>query len=606
MDLEKRYSRLPDRLYSNFGEMFRAICSEFRDLPAMRIRLADGAPYTVWTYAGMRDECLAVARFLASRGLGQGDRVAIIGENRPEWCFAYLAAVISGFVVVPVDATIDAQGLTGILEASRAKALFHSNAMASKVAEAIKKRPVKVIVEFAAPADPPADARELVPALSGAVSWADALAGEPAGAAAAEDGLPAASDIDGNTAAVIIYTSGTTGLAKGIVLSHRGIIANINASIQSLNVGSDDVFIAVLPLHHTYAATCTFLAPLEAGGSLTFVEKIVPSVILRHVRESGVTLLIGVPLLFDKIKQGIRSEIDKLHGPAALFVKSMSGLSSLFLKFLHLPAGRVLLGFLRAKAGIGSVRLGVAGGGPLALDTAEFFETLGFNLVQGYGMSENGPLIAVNLPEYKDNRSVGLPVKHTSVRIAEQGSDGVGEIQVRSPSLMLGYLDAPEATAVVMTADGWLRTGDLGYVDGRGFIFITGRSKNIIVTEGGKNVYPEEIELRFEGSRWIKEVLVLGRKVGGLKTGEHVIAVCVPDWDRIDAGRDGQDRAAFAADRVREEIRAINRTLPPFMKIVDHVIRDDEFEKTSTRKIRRFLYAGYAETRPAGLREAGR
>ena len=171
---------------------------------------------------------------------------------------------------------------------------------------------------------------------------------------------------------------------------------------------------------------------------------------------------------------------------------------------------------------------------------------------------------------------------------------------------MLGYLDAPQATAAVMTADGWLRTGDLGYVDARGFIFITGRSKNIIVTEGGKNVYPEEIELRFEGSRWIKEVLVLGRKVGGQKAGEHVIAVCVPDWDRVDAGRDGQDRAEFTADRVREDIRAVNRTLPPFMKIVDHVIREDEFEKTSTRKIRRFLYACYAEPKSAVPREAGK
>lgn len=606
MDLEKRYSRLPDRLYSDFGEMFRAVCDEYDNLPAMRIRLADGAPYTVWTYAGMRSECLAAARFLAFRGLGQGDRVAVIGENRPEWCFAYLAAVISGLVVVPVDATIDVAGLAGILEVSRTKALFYSNAVASKVAEAVAKRPVGVIVEFGPPACRPADARMHPPALPGAVSWVDALAMAPAGAAGGDDGLPPAGSLDGDAAAVIIYTSGTTGLAKGIALSHRGIIANINAAIQSLNVGSDDIFIAVLPLHHTYAATCTFLAPLEAGGSLTFVEKIVPSVILRHVRESGVTMMIGVPLLFDKIKHGIRSEIDKLRGPAAIFVKSMFGLSAQSLKLLRLPAGRFLLGFMRAKAGIGSVRLGVAGGGPLALDTADFFETLGFNLVQGYGMSENGPLIAVNLPEYKDNRSVGLPVKHTSVRIAEKGSDGVGEIQVKSPSLMLGLLGAPAATAAVMTADGWLRTGDLGYVDSRGFIFITGRSKNIIVTEGGKNVYPEEIELRFEGSRWIKEVLVLGRKVGGLKAGEHVIAVCVPDWDRVDAGRDGQGRAEFAADRVREDIRAVNRTLPPYMKIVDHVIRDDEFEKTSTRKIRRFLYACYAEHKSAVLREAGK
>ena len=325
---------------------------------------------------------------------------------------------------------------------------------------------------------------------------------------------------------------------------------------------------------------------------------------LKHVRESRVTYIIGVPLLFDKIKQGIRAEVERLKGPSAVFVKSMLGLSAFLTKAFRVQAGRILLGFLRTKAGLGSVRLGVAGGGPLAWDTAEFFETLGLNLVQGYGMSENGPLIAVNLPEYKDNRSVGLPVKQTLARIADPGSDGVGEIQVKSPSLMLGYLDAEEATAAVMTGDGWLRTGDLGYIDARGFMFITGRSKNLIVTEGGKNVYPEEIELRFEGSEWIKEVLVLGRKVTGTKAGEQVIAVCVPNWDLVDERRGDAPREAFAHERVRDEVRRVNKSLPSFMKIVDYIVREDEFEKTSTRKIRRFLYAGYGDRGRDDSREA--
>ncbi len=587
MDLEKRYSRLPDRDYPNFRVMFDSICLEYETLPAARIRLEGDASYTEWTYADLRRDSFAAARYLASRGLRAGDRVAVIGENRPEWCFSYIAAVVSGLVVVPVDSSIDASGLAGILGSSRCRALFYSSAMATKVAASLDSSPVPVLVEFVSGA--------AAPALPGAVAWARALAAAPG--AAYDEGLPAPGSIAGDSLAVIIYTSGTTGLAKGIMLSHRGIIANVNAAIQSLNVGPDDIFITVLPLHHTYAATCTFLAALEAGGSMTFVERIVPSVILRHVRESRVTFMIGVPLLFDKIKQGIRSEADRLKGPASWFVRSMFGLSAFCLRTLRVPAGRFLLGFLRRKAGIGTVRLGVAGGGPLAWDTAWFFETLGFNLVQGYGMSENGPLIAVNLPEYKDNRSVGLPVKHTEARIAEPGPDRIGEIQVRSPSLMLGYLDAPEATRAAMTDDGWLRTGDLGYVDERGFVFITGRSKNIIVTEGGKNVYPEEIELKFEGSAWIREVLVLGRKASGGNAGEQVIAVCVPDWDRVDAERGSVGRMDFAAERVREEIRRVNKGLPSFMKIVDSALREDPFEQTSTKKIRRFLYAGYGEAK---------
>jgi long-chain acyl-CoA synthetase len=567
--------------------MFDSICLEYETLPAARVRIESDAPYTEWTYADLRRDSFAAARYLASKGLRPGDRVAVISENRPEWCFSYIATVVSGLVVVPVDSSMDASGLAGILDSSRCSALFFSSAMAPKVAEALRRVPIAVSVEFVQGSAPPV--------FGGSVSWPDALAAAPG--TACDDGLPAPESISGDSLAVIIYTSGTTGIAKGIMLSHSGVIANVNAAIQSLNVGPEDTFIAVLPLHHTYAATCTFLAALEAGGSITFVERIVPSVILRHVRESRVTFMIGVPLLFDKIKQGIRSEIDRLNGPAAWFVRSMLGLSAFSLRTLRLPAGRFLLGFLREKAGLGTVRLGVAGGGPLAWDTAWFFETLGLNLVQGYGMSENGPLIAVNLPEYKDNRSVGLPVKHTEVRIADPGSDGIGEIQVRSPSLMLGYLEAPEATSAALTEDGWLRTGDLGYVDDRGFVFITGRSKNIIVTEGGKNVYPEEIELKFEDSAWIREVLVLGRKVSGVNAGEQVIAVCVPDWDRIDAERGSVDRMEFASGRIREEARMINKGLPSFMKIVDTVLREEPFEQTSTKKIRRFMYAGYGEAK---------
>jgi long-chain acyl-CoA synthetase len=599
MDLEKRYSRLPDRDYSNFRVMFDTICAAFGPLPALRARLVPGAPYTVWTYAELQRESYAAAWFLLARGLRPGDRVAIVSENRPEWCFSYIGAGVSGLVLVPIDASLDAAGITGILAASKCRAIFYSSGLAAKVSDAIGRTSVEVAVEFTSSSDGPAT----TVAVSGSIPWSDVLAAVSATDLFQE--LPSSSSIAGDSLAVIIYTSGTTGLAKGIMLSHSGIIANVNAAIQSLNVGPEDIFIAVLPLHHTYAATCSFLAPLSVGGSITFVEKIVPSVILKHVRESGVTFMIGVPLLFDKIKQGIRSEVERLKGPSALFIQSMFGLSRFSMKVLHLPAGRFLLSFLRTKASLGSVRLGVAGGGPLAWDTAEFFETLGFNLVQGYGMSENGPLIAVNLPEFKDNRSVGLPVKRTMARIADPGSDAVGEIQVRSPSMMLGYLDAPEATAAVMTTDGWLRTGDLGYIDDRGFIFITGRSKNIIVTEGGKNIYPEEIELKFEGSVWIKEVLVLGRKAAGSGAGEQVIAVCVPDWDRIDAERGPVSRPDFASERVRHEVQVVNRNLPSFMKIVDFIVREDAFDKTSSTKIRRFLYAGYGKPLESVMREAG-
>ncbi len=590
MNLEKRFSRQPDRTYPNFRAMFDSVCAEYEGLVAMRMRLTEGAPYTEWLYRDLRRISCAAGRWLVSHGVGKGDTVAIISENRPEWCFAYIGAVVIGAVAVPLDSALDAKGVQGIVRAAGCKVLFHSAAYAVRAEAAKELEPALMLVDFDL---------DRMEAGSRRISWAAALAeavpGGEVSAIADYEGLPPADSIGGDSAAVIIFTSGTTGVAKGIMLSHKGIIANVNASRQALTVDKNDVFIAILPLHHTYAATCTFLSPLEAGGSITFVEKLIPTVILRHIREARVSVVIGVPLLFDKIKQGIRSEVDKLKGPASALVKSLFALSSFSSRILKLPAGRVLLSFLRKKAGLDSVRLAVSGGGPLAWDSASFYEALGLNLVQGYGMSENGPLISVNLPEYKDNRSAGVAVKYTEVRIAEPGPDGVGEIQVRSPSFMLGYLDAPEATADSFTDDGWLRTGDLGYIDRRGFIFITGRSKNLIVTEGGKNVYPEEIEMKFEGSPWVKEILVLGRRDGAHKAGEQILAVCVPDWDRIRAERPEANDREDARILVRDEVRRINKELPQYMKIVDTIIREEEFEKTSSRKIRRFMYRHYAE-----------
>jgi long-chain acyl-CoA synthetase len=249
--------------------------------------------------------------------------------------------------------------------------------------------------------------------------------------------------------------------------------------------------------------------------------------------------------------------------------------------------------FIRKKAGLVSLDIMVSGGGPLNPATADFFDSLGFNMVNGYGMSENSPLISVSTPWHKNNRSVGLPVCYTEVKIVDPTPDGIGEIAVKSPSIMLGYFENEEATKEIITPDGWLLTGDLGYRDERGFIFICGRKKNLIVSSGGKNIYPEEIEMPFNGSRVIGEILVVGRK-DIAHNSEQIVAITVPNCELIAIDHpDKKDDLESIKSLIRKEIEEKNRTLPGYKKISDFIIRQEPFETNAQQKIRRFMYKFY-------------
>jgi long-chain acyl-CoA synthetase len=227
--------------------------------------------------------------------------------------------------------------------------------------------------------------------------------------------------------------------------------------------------------------------------------------------------------------------------------------------------GQKFFKFIRKKAGLDSIKMMVAGGGPLHPNTSDFFDSFGFNIVQGYGMSENAPLITVNTPRYKRNDSAGLPVIHTEVKILDPTPEGVGEIACKSPSVMLGYFENEEATKEVITEDGWLLTGDLGYIDDLGFLYIMGRKKNLIVGSGGKNIYPEEVEAHFQGSRAIMEVLVVGRKE---KSGEIIYGVFVPNYELIKEDHPGKEGdEAFVNDLIKKEVEEANRSLPIYKKM---------------------------------------
>lgn len=578
-DFSRFYKDRPPYGYRNFRYALEAAHAQFGPRVAYRMRSAPEKPYEEWSFTRLRAEALAAARWMASLGLRKGDRAGILAENRPEWCAAYFACVISGVVAVPIDAGLDDPSIAYDLEAGACKVLFLSSKFAQRAAAFLPAGKTIVLAAF----DPLAESPGC------AIDWAGVKASEGADICAVED-------VKGDDLAAILFTSGTTGIAKGIMLTQRNLIANASSAILALKAWEDDCFLSVLPFHHSYAATCTFLAPLLCGASVTIAEKIIGKVVLGHVKDSKVSFLIGVPLLFDKVKAGMEAKFRELPGLKRGLVGAIRGVSAFFGSRLNINAGKLLAGSIRRQAGLSSVKIIVAGGGPLGWETSRFFDSIGCMLLQGYGMSENSPLISVNLPNYRNNRSVGVPVADTEVAIDSPGPDGVGEITCRSPSVMLGYLDNPEATAETVTAEGWLRTGDLGYIDRKGFIHITGRCKSLIVTDGGKNIYPEEIELKFSGSPNVLEVLVVGRRIGAGNSGEEVVAVCVPDAEQLKE-RHGPGAAdpEFVRSLIRDEIIEINKTLPSYKKVQDFVVRETEFEKTSTKKIRRFLYAEYSK-----------
>jgi long-chain acyl-CoA synthetase len=582
LKFEDYISNLPDLPYKNFAHMVEFISKEHADKDAILYRSGKQREFTRWSYAKYGDECRRIARGLLAAGLVKGDRVVLWAENRPEWMSVWMGTAIAGICIVPVDFLATEEECLNIIKITTAKAFFYSGRK-KDFADSLQSSGISMSVSVCISPeseDAPADSE------TGYNRF-----GKDASSAA----LPPVDSISPNDPASIVFTSGTTGFAKGVTLSHKNIIANTSAAIRILHPTKKDIFIDVLPLHHTYPTTCSFMAPISFGIPVVISEKIVGKVVVDDINDGKVTFLIGVPLLYDKVMTAIETKYNKfpfiVRGPLN-FLRKIALAQA---RKGNPDFGRRVFRFIRKKAGLHSITIMVAGGGPLSIKTADFFDSFGFNIVQGYGMSENSPLISVNTPRHKRNESVGLPVSYTDVKIVDKGPDGIGEIACKSPSVMLGYYENEEATREVIANDGYLLTGDLGCIDELGFLYIRGRKKNLIIGAGGKNVYPEEVEAHFANSPVISEVLVVGRKEH-IHGSEQIFAVIVPNYEFISenyTGRENDDN--FIEALIKKEVEDVNRTLSVYKKIGDFTVRKEPFEKNAQQKIRRFLYSSYSQ-----------
>jgi len=502
----------------------------------------------------------AVARWLYSKGIRKGDKVALTGKNSPEWAVAYLGIVFAGAVVVPIDYQMKSEETELLMKTARAKILFVDEEKHAHFKEN------------------PKELTEIVSLKKGVGQYIYDLNGP-------EAQIEEASEMD---LAAILFTSGTTGDPKGVMLTHQNFVSDcFLAQGTPLNVYHTDIFYAILPIHHVYAMLAVFIETIGTGAEVVFGKKMVSAVMLKELKEGKITMLLGVPMLFNKLLDGILRGI-KAKGPIVYGILSfLMVISGLIKKTFKVNPGKKIFHSVLEKASLSTIRVCIAGGGPLASSVFRKFNQMGIDFVQGYGLTETSPIINLNPIEHYKEESVGKIVPQVDMQIRNKGERGIGEIVVKGPMVTQGYFERPDLTAESFTEDGYFKTGDLGYLDSENYLYLTGRAKNVIVTEGGKNVFPEEIENKFQLYGQIDQILVRGYLMDQKMKKEGIEALIYPNPEL--KKEDGQPYSREELQAMMDGIIAeVNQGLHLYQKIGRNVILDKPMEMSSTKKIKRF------------------
>ena len=497
----------------------------------------------------------ALARELMDAGVKPGDFVALLAPNQPEWGVGYYGALLAGGVLVPLDVNLKEGELANILE---------------------KARPVCLVTD----AQEEERSRTLADALASTCAVLRIDGDREPALAASLDTLPGA-ERSPDDLALVSFSSGTTGTPKGVMLSHGNITSNVRAVLEPFFAGKDDVFLSILPLHHMFESTGGFLIPLAAGARVHYLSSLNPRLLVEAMQNEGITICLMVPALARLIHKRIMSNVESLSGAKKLVFKMLFGISGVCLS-MGLRVGHLL--FSQVKKNLGpNLRYFASGGAALDPKIARDLLVFGIEVLQGYGLTETSPVTHAN-PPGAPNRigTVGPPIPGVEARIVpvEGADEGEGEILIRGPNVMQGYFENPELTAEVLR-DGWFHTGDIGRLDADGYLTICGRSKNVIVSEAGKNIYPEEVEEQLLESEWFQDVCVIGWKKP--RGGEEVFAVVVLDPE-ADLPDEDEKRTALADS----ELKRLSVHLADYKRVAGFFLwPEEELPKTTTRKHKR-------------------
>ncbi|MFN3693799.1 MAG: AMP-dependent synthetase/ligase, partial [Ignavibacterium sp.] len=554
----KKYALYDVPKISSIQDMLLRSAKEYSD----KIALEDLTDYPIpkVTYKELRDFVFRFGKALNEIGLKEKDHIAVIGENRVQWGITYLTAMTFGLVIIPIDKNLTTNEILNIIHESDAKAIVFSNTFKEMLLEkksSLMKLKYLISMDDDKSTDENFSMMELIEKQNAYV-----------------DKLP---EIDPSEMAEIIFTSGSLGRAKGVMLSQKNLAANLMAMTSMIKIFPEDRFLSVLPIHHTYECTCGFLCPIYAGASAHYARSL--KTVVDDLQKVKATILLGVPLLYDKMFKRIYKGIqeDKIKSK---IVPPLVKLTNIADAIGWKSAKKIIFSELHNKFG-GSIRLFIAGGAAPDPKVAKGLREFGFNFVQGYGLTETAPIVALNrLYAFKDN-AAGLPLPGVQIKINNPDADGVGEIFIKGDNVMIGYYKNPQLTQEAFE-NGWFKTGDLGFFDEDGFLHIAGRKKNVIIANNGKNVFPEEIEDLLNRSPFIQECMVYGEK--DEKHDEVIAAQIVTDAEAFieySEKNNVQITPELVNNIISEEIKKVNKELANYKQIRKFYIRDTEFEKTT-------------------------
>ena len=559
--LKNKYHKTEE--VTNFKEMLYRSADIYRSRTAFKKKNSDGKIISI-TYEEFKNDVIYLGTSLIKNGF-LNKKIAVIGKNSYNWCVSYLAASIVG-IVVPIDKELHTDDVINFMNVSESVCILGDNKNLSQILkniDTLKNKETKFInfdnknnqILFSSFKE---EGKTLY--LNGFTDF-DKI------------------EIDPDELRILLFTSGTTGNAKGVCLSQRNICSNILSIYGIVKVRKSDLFFSILPLHHTYECTIGFLLPIYSGASIAHCEGL--RYIAKNMQEFHPSVILCVPLLLEKLHKNIVKNMNNSLPEKYKENKNENPFSKLpfFMKMIVKTKVKNTLG--------GRLRVFIVGAAAANPNILSDFRNLGLNSLQGYGLTECSPLVAGNTDFFQKDDSAGLPIPNVEYKIDNPNSEGVGEIIVKGPNVMIGYYNNEEETKKAIR-NGWFYTGDLGKIDENGYLYITGRCKSVIVTKNGKNIYPEEVEYYLNDNPLISESLVLGIKKDN-DDETYINAQIYPNMEAIKESLKGSIPTKEELWKIISDVvNSVNKKLPNYKHIKNFVIRDQEFEKTTTQKVKRY------------------